>query len=220
MMKFDAWYLPDGEVHLPEWMRKVNRRVDGRLSYQFHKYEAVLPKIVQRRVAIDVGAHVGLWSYFLARDFARVEAFEPMPEHVDCWRANMVLRHNASLHRIALGADEREVRLRTRTAGSSGDTAIEPEGASVSAHQVTLDSFGFDDVDLIKVDCEGYELFVLQGGEATILRNRPVIIVEQKPHTGGAKRYGISDVAAVDYLRSIGMKTIVPPISGDWFMGW
>ena len=42
----------------------------------------------------------------------------------------------------------------------------------------TLDSYGFRDVRAIKVDVEGSEMEVLDGGRETILRDRPALIVE------------------------------------------
>jgi hypothetical protein len=42
----------------------------------------------------------------------------------------------------------------------------------------TIDSFAFKDVRAIKIDVEGSELAVLAGGRATILRDRPPLIVE------------------------------------------
>ena len=42
----------------------------------------------------------------------------------------------------------------------------------------TLDSYAFRDVRAIKVDVEGSEMAVLEGGRETILRDRPALIVE------------------------------------------
>ena len=56
MYRFDAWWLPDGDTHLPWVMRRVERRVKGRLTYQYHKYEGALPWCRGRRTAVDVGA--------------------------------------------------------------------------------------------------------------------------------------------------------------------
>src|SRR5262249_56409692 len=42
----------------------------------------------------------------------------------------------------------------------------------------TLDSYGFTDVRVIKVDVEGGEMDVLEGARQTILRDRPALIVE------------------------------------------
>lgn len=220
MLRFDHWYLPDGERHLQSWMNSVGRRVDGRLTYQFHKYEAALQFVPVRNVAVDVGAHVGLWSYFMARDFASVVAFEPMKAHADCWVENMAGHGNATLHRVALGETVKMVALSTRRADSSGDTGVDLHGGNAISRQCRLDDFDLDRVDFIKVDCEGYELFVLRGAGETIRRCKPVIVVEQKPHTGGPARYGIGETAAVTFLQSLGMKEMTKPMSGDWIMGW
>ena len=42
----------------------------------------------------------------------------------------------------------------------------------------TLDSYGLRDVRAVKVDVEGSEMEVLEGGRETILRDRPALIVE------------------------------------------
>lgn len=48
----------------------------------------------------------------------------------------------------------------------------------VSVPQVTLDSYNFPDVDIIKIDVEGYELEVLKGATKTIDTHRPIVQVE------------------------------------------
>jgi hypothetical protein len=72
-------------------------------------------------------------------------------------------------------------------------------------------------VDLIKIDVEGYEYFVIKGGEKTILENKPAIIVEQKTGFGG--RYGISDKSAVDHLESLGA-VVRKELAGDYILSW
>lgn len=42
----------------------------------------------------------------------------------------------------------------------------------------TVDSFGFKNVSLIKIDVEGYEDHVLDGAVRTIGAHRPVLVVE------------------------------------------
>lgn len=48
----------------------------------------------------------------------------------------------------------------------------------VTVPQLTLDSYGFTDVDIIKIDVEGYELQVLEGAVNTIAQNRPIVQIE------------------------------------------
>lgn len=42
----------------------------------------------------------------------------------------------------------------------------------------TLDSYNFNDVDIIKIDCEGYEFPIIKGAEQTIRNCRPVVQIE------------------------------------------
>ena len=81
---------------------------------------------------------------------------------------------------------------------------------------VTLDSLEFETVDFIKIDVEGWEPRVLRGGEQTIKRCRPNIIVECK---GNDTAYGEARNAAVTLLESWGMRQL-QVLSGDFIMGW
>jgi FkbM family methyltransferase len=48
----------------------------------------------------------------------------------------------------------------------------------VSIEQKTLDSYAFENVDIIKIDVEGYELLILEGADQIIAKNRPIVQVE------------------------------------------
>lgn len=223
MLKFDEWYLPNGEKHLPAHMGAIGRRVDGRLTYQYGKYEEALKHVKQRRVAIDIGAHVGLWTWFMARDFDQVAAFEPMPEHQQCWNENMKLRTNAELFKLALGPQNGHVCLETRTDGSSGDTQVAVNATDKTVKNVQmmklddLNLHAFGDIDFLKVDCEGFELDILRGAEMLLSTCQPCVVVEQK-HDHILK-YGYERLAAVRYLERLGAKVRME-ISGDWIMSW
>lgn len=214
---FGGWTFPAGEAHLPAWMKKVNDKRDGRLLYQGSKYRAAMKFVTQRRTAIDIGGHVGLWSWQFAKDFARVVAFEPMPEHQECFKVNTAGQNNIILHPVALGEAPGRVHIATRTPGSSGDTTVSPEGKGVEVPLHTLDEFELNEVDFLKVDCEGFELFVMRGGIETLKRNKPVIIIEQKPETGMAKTFGIGVKDGVEFLKSLGYVERAV-LSGDHIM--
>jgi FkbM family methyltransferase len=226
MIEFDGTFFPDGEQHLPDWMSKVGQRRNGKLQYQYHKYEKALRYVTQRRVAVDVGAHVGQWSRNMAIDFRHVHAFEPVPRYQDCWDKNLGGHPNATLHRHALGALSCRVSLLCGTPGSFGDTFVEAGGRRPDKGEVLvaegvqvlpLDSLALEEVDFIKIDCEGYEEHVVKGAERTIRTCRPTMIVEQKP--GHAQRFGLKQTGAVQLLRRWGMRELAV-ISGDHIMGW
>jgi hypothetical protein len=97
---------------------------------------------------------------------------------------------------------------------SSGDTRVAGEG---DIPLERLDTFKLEDVDFIKLDCEGYELFALRGAEETLKRCRPCVIVEQKP--GRGQRFGLAERGAVDYLQRLGAK-LRKEMSGDFILSW
>ena len=219
-----GWYYPAKEEHMIQWMLHMNKRVDGRLTYQYHKYQACSPYIRKSfDIALDIGAHVGTWSYYIAQNFNKLLAFEPIELHRYCWHKNVPFA-NALLYDTAVGNEnKREVSILSRTFNSSGDTFVDLTNSKKAeiVPMLRLDDCPMPagNVDFIKVDCEGYELFVLQGAEKLLKKYKPCVIVEQKPEIGGYKRYNIDPVAAVDYLRSLGAVKRAS-IQGDYILSW
>ena len=225
-------WLPETEVHFVEGMTSGKRRreVEGRLTYQYHKYEAALGYLPagRRRVAVDIGAHVGLWSMWIARDFDTVHAFEPAPPHAEIFPWNVDMEH-VRLHRCALGrADgtvditvpERQTGGAYVETGSGNPGTRYNDGGGYKVYRAlprrTLDSFRLPLIDFIKIDVEGYELAVLEGARQTLLHCRPLIMVEQK---GNEAAYGEPRNAAVGYLQKLGMRDR-KVIAGDHILTW
>lgn len=206
MKQINGIWLPDHEAHLQAFAEKGKF---GKWTYQFHKLEAAMQYIRGTGFAIDVGGHCGLWSKELVKLFDKVVAFEPVEDHRNCFKLNV--SGNYVLYACALGEKQGSVRIHV-TPGQSGDAWVDGEG---DIPMSTLDTFDFDGVDFIKLDCEGYELFALRGGEQMLKRDKPVVIVEQKP--GRGSKFGLKDTAAVDYLISLGY-TLKQEISGDYIL--
>ena len=208
-------WLPGNEKHLVEMMvhDATRREVDGQLTYQYRKLERALDLVPadRRRVAVDIGAHVGLWSMQLVKHFEFVYAFEPNPTVAALWRWN-VHSPRAFLHEVALGKAARRVGLKVYD-GHSGHTQVAGEG---DIPMTTLDALQLDEVDFIKIDVEGLEAVVVKGGEDTIRRCRPVMVVEQKGEDG---RMGLKKDGALKYLLGLGMKQ-ADCIGGDYFLVW
>lgn len=205
-------WLPDHERHLIEWMQKVGTVVDGKPAYQHTKLQKALGYVKQFRHAVDIGGHCGLWSMHLAKKFARVTAFEPVAVHRECFARN-VPDGNVTLLGCALGEKQGSVSIHTAQT-SSGDSWVSGDG-DIPLNR--LDDYELSDVDFIKADCEGYELYALRGGEQTLRRCRPCVIVEQKP--GRAQKWGLKETEAVAYLESLGAK-LRAVMSGDYVLTW
>jgi len=222
MKVWEGLYMPDEETHYIQWFKHTQKYVDGKPAYQYHKYEECLKVLQNKRNAIDIGGNLGFWSRVMCLDFNRVEAFEPVQLYADIFKLNAP---DANLHVLALSDEEQVINMVCEEADTCGNTRVEVlkkrgklrEKSIQEAIAVTLDSFGFTEVDFIKIDCEGYEYPILMGAEQTILANKPVIIVEQKPNKGNT--FGYAEDKAVQYLISLGMKTH-KVISGDYIMVW
>jgi len=211
MKQVAGFWLPDGEVDLVPFLESSPRFFKGP-TYQVDKFLGCLPYIKRFRSAVDVGAHCGLWSRVLVKCFRDLYAFEPLQENWDCFLMNV---EGANLHRVALGNQSYRVSMSFNST-ASGNSHVDPNGKT-SVQAEPLDWFGFEDVDFVKIDCEGFEYYVLQGGEDTIRRYKPCILVEQKQGMGA--KYGLQDLSGVGLLKSWGAKLRFQ-MSGDYCLSW
>ena len=207
-----GWVLPASDRHFSGYLATAPK-VEGRRMYQPQHIDRSLTLCRGRRVAVDAGAHVGFWSYYLALGFAAVHAFEPGDLFAQCFSRNVRAKH-VVLHRVALGEEEASVQLET-VAGNTGATHVLP-GASGAVRMRRLDDYKLENLDLLKVDVEGYERRVLAGARETLGRCKPVVIVEQKDF---ASRYGDERFAAADLLRSLGAEQLGQVVQ-DLIFGW
>lgn len=212
-------WLPETEEHLIPFIEN-GPEFAGAGTYQLHKLQAAFPYIKNFRHAVDVGAHVGLWSRILARCFARVTAFEPIEDHRACFSENVRPGQGCEveLHPFALASKE-EVLPFALSPESTGGTHVRMENTGAGPEVVArpLDSFSLAQVDFLKIDCEGYEYYILQGAEQTVRQERPCIVVEQKPGKGSI--YGLDDTDAVKLLQSWGAE-LKFEIAGDFCFAW
>ena len=124
-------------------------------------------------IVIDIGAHIGTVSVPLAKKY-KVIAFEPNPASL------RFLKHNAELNGVFLDARGKglaDVSGRARVLermGNAGANSLVP-GAEVEVS--TLDN-EVQEANFIKIDVEGMELNVLEGGKELMARARPAIYFE------------------------------------------
>lgn len=147
--------------------------------------QAMLDDIYQRQpkgTALDIGACFGTHSaWFSAVCGMRVIAFEPNSDTYQCL-ISTVDRNNLDVKPIWAAAGNRAgaVDIRApRVPHNVGSTPVrlKPRGAD-GIPMMTIDSMGLEDVGLIKIDVEGFEVRVLQGAIETIKRCQPLIYVE------------------------------------------
>ena len=214
MYESHGWWFPDAETHFPQMLAKSVSK-GGPTEYQYQVRNRSLNYVKQNRVALDIGANVGLWSRDLVKQFDIVIAFEPVAMFRECLTRN-VFAKNLDVRSIALGDQEGMIRMIV-TEGNTGHTHVDPTSKDGDTQITRLDSLNLPVVDYIKIDCEGFEYRVLQGAEQTIRRCRPIVVIEQKPHDAYSKDYG--QFAAIGLLEDWGMVRL-DQVKDDWIMGW
>lgn len=152
----------------------------------------ILRRYVPRdRVAIDVGANEGIYAYHMSRYAPAVVAFEPNP----CYdRALRFLPGNVTVRFEALSSSAGTLPLHIPASGageSEGWATLEatdlPLARSIDVAVHRLDDLELGRVGFMKVDVEGHEMAVLRGADATIRRDRPILLVEaEDAHRPGA----------------------------------
>ena len=164
-------------------------------------------------VVFDVGANFGYYSISLASAMqgnGRVYAFEPCQTTFRRLQTNIALNHLESIiESVPCGLSEKSgVAYLDGVNGNSGATALSAQAMGEAIELDTLDHFceanNVHRVDVIKIDVEGSELRVIEGGRATLCRHRPTIMVEFNSSALGAA--GIADGQLEDALRSLGYK--------------
>jgi FkbM family methyltransferase len=158
-------------------------------------------------VFLDVGAHVGLYSLPVSRALAaggRVFAFEPSRGSYGYLIKNVAYNGFTNIETYNLVVADSEspgVPFYERTDPDSATSGLtmrtkdsEERYVLTQVPKVSLDSFCDENhvaPDVIKIDTEGSELFVLKGARAVLARRRPLIFLSVHP----------------SHLRSLGQST-------------
>lgn len=192
-------------------------RALGRLEREVDVIEAI---VRNRRRCLDVGANVGLYTYRFAQLFREVEAFEPIPRCAQIIAASKL--RNVRVHDLALSSRSGHASLSIPATGGPEATALASLSNQFSGAESlvvdlrTLDSFEFTEVDLIKIDVEGHEIQVLEGGLDTIKRELPTLLVEieQRHHTNRSIHDIFDFILNLGYSGSFYRDGRMPPLTG------
>ena len=146
----------------------------------------------------DVGANVGLYTWEVSKicPHRKILAFEPDPENIKLLQKTLTAANlqNLEICKCALSNEVSKVlffqdSLTSATGCIAGkDTPWVEKYLSSSANEIkvktnTLDSVVSDDNNpsLIKIDVEGHEVEVLHGGKNTLIKIKPLLILESFP---------------------------------------
>lgn len=145
---------------------------------------------------------------------SKLQQVRHQPDRPDGWFkfpdgtfASLDLVGSIEFFEYALGRTPGTITMEQKTNECSRGDAVLLDGKTTNnptqtADQRTLDSFGFEDVDLIKIDIEGSELFALEGATQTIAKYQPVVQVELRDTH--CKRFGYTCNDIINLMMSLG----------------
>jgi FkbM family methyltransferase len=171
----NGWHVPDDDKKITFVLSNDTDMLNP--SYEGKYREQILKQIPSKKTFVDVGTNVGIWSLPMMHQFKTVVSYEPSKQNIECLKAN-----------IPTGIDLREKAIANFTgfadfhqAGKNcGDGKLCREGvkSTYTVPVVKLDDEGLSNVDLIKIDVQGWEYEVLDGAIKLISRDRPWVIFE------------------------------------------
>ena len=154
-------------------------------NYRNPELKLIASLVNKNQISLDVGANLGLFTHFMSKSSKHVFAFEPNPYPLENLKG--LVDRNVTILPIALGSNDGPVKIRIphhRKGWSSNGASLasksEESGKLINIQCRKLDSLDIDNVGLIKIDVEGFEIEVLKGAKETILKNKPTMIIENE----------------------------------------
>jgi len=167
--------------------------------------ELMKPFISPGSTCIDIGAHIGAHTLFFAQAVGpkgTVIAFEPQLAMFQLLCANVALNDHLNVLTINTALFNKSCtellpKLNYRKKGNFGAVGFVASGG-YPVKVKALDNYAFPAVNLIKIDVEGVEKFVIEGARATIQRHQPLIYAEN--HNKVLEKELIALLKSLDYV--------------------
>jgi FkbM family methyltransferase len=202
------WMIVDIRGHLD---RKIYRRG----AFEVPVSEVFKKLVKAGHVVFDIGAHIGYYTLIAAAhvgETGQVHSFEPVPDLFDALVRNVRLNCLPTAHvsRAAAWKERASIAFfmakRFHGAVSSVVKTELCEDTPVSIEAISLDDYvremKIERLDVVKLDVEGAELFVLQGLERSLANGAPEVICEMGEPL--FNQLGYDTHTLVSYMRSLG----------------
>lgn len=188
-----------------------SRRGLGARVWENGTWEMMTTKIMQKylkkgMVVVDIGANIGYYSLLAAKRVGpsgKVYAFEPAPENYAALKKNIEMNGYTNIIPVQKAVADKNgvvpflLDVKEPLAHRIQDNGDKKNNIEVSV--VTLDDFFKDkekQIDIIKIDAEGSEMFVLEGMRRILTENKNLVVFSEFcPHL-----LEVSGVRPIDYL--------------------
>ncbi len=173
------------EICIPNQLSDLIQREIARTNnfYAAPTLNFLKSQLPQDAAILDIGANIGNHSLFFLSELTKsfVYAFEPLSQNFQILQENISrngFNDRVQIHNIGLSDENTNGSIESFTPSNTGATKLrKDENGNYSLAK--LDSISIDKkIDLIKIDVEGFEAFVLRGAKELIARDHPLIFVE------------------------------------------
>lgn len=208
-----ATTLFDGSCEFHLNLESAHERMAYLMDGYEHETSSFLANVYEEGSILDIGANIGLISIPLAKKLAsrspRIFAFDPIPGNYDALVSHIELNGLKGVitpFHCALGENDTTafISVEMESRGTTGTGNILPESFEFDRTPVTVRSVDSmlretrlpDDISLIKIDTDGYDLYVLRGSSELLRSRRPVILAELNNYCLGWHEQSITDAIA------------------------
>ena len=147
------------------------------------EFLAPVRAVFRECTALDIGANVGNHTLYFSRFFKYVHCFEPNDQTFYLLGFNTSGLENVAAHHYGLGNTAGTFNQIDQPTNKGGNAIRAPrDGETSSDIEVrSLDHLDieFDNLSFIKIDVEGFEARVLEGGRRLLERHMPIVVLEQ-----------------------------------------
>jgi FkbM family methyltransferase len=186
-------------------------------SYEPEELQMVLGLVDGCKEVYDVGANIGWYALHIAKRFpqCRVVAFEPIKKTRSFLKKNVEHNKLANVTVLPIGLHSQEDTLTfhvdTHIMGAASSSPDRSTGPIAEPCRVRrLDDVALEwksSVNFLKIDTEGAEWFVLQGGKRILSEDRPIIFAELlRKH---AKKFGYHPNDILAWMAELGYRTFI-----------
>ncbi|OFY84452.1 MAG: hypothetical protein A3F72_13670 [Bacteroidetes bacterium RIFCSPLOWO2_12_FULL_35_15] len=200
------------------------KRIIEQGDYEPEISEVIIKELsgIENPLVIDIGANIGLMSISVLHEIpnAKIYAFEPGPHQFKLFSKTIEtnkINGKILLSPIALSNQKGTAIFQIHSSeDASGDGFFDTERAGategIEVKTDTLDNWWIANnqpkVDFIKMDTEGAEYWILQGGKHLIEKCRPIMIAEIFEQN--IKNYPFKLADVIDYIWEIGYEIQTP----------
>lgn len=171
----NGWLVPDDDTRVTFLLENDLDRYNP--TYEDKYRQLVISHLPNKRTFVDVGANVGIWSLPMTRHFKKIISYEPSRQNIECIKSNIPEGIELREKAVADFAGEAKFHQAGKNCGD-GKLCREGVKSSYTVPVVKLDDEGLDNVDMIKIDTQGWELDALKGMTELIKSWRPWIMFE------------------------------------------